>query len=90
MAISPPKTPTMALVEDAVIRPFRVEVPGSELEDLRGRITATRFPEREPVEDPIVHPLGSPPRRRASSWRRWKHWCVTGAPSTTCGGSRRG
>jgi pimeloyl-ACP methyl ester carboxylesterase len=59
MTISPPKTPTTALVEDAAIRPFRVEVPDSELEDLRARIAATRFPEREPVENPIVHPLGN-------------------------------
>ena len=42
-----------------MIRPFRVEVPDSELEDLRARIVATRFPEREPVEDAIVHPLGN-------------------------------
>jgi pimeloyl-ACP methyl ester carboxylesterase len=40
------------------IRPFRVEFPESDVEDLRARITASRFPEREPVEDPIVHPLG--------------------------------
>ena len=59
MAISPPETPTTALVEDAGIRPFRIEVPDSELENLRARIVATRFPEREPVEDPIVHPLGN-------------------------------
>ncbi|HTT91468.1 MAG TPA: alpha/beta fold hydrolase [Acidimicrobiales bacterium] len=59
MTISPPKTPTTALVEDAVVRPFRVEIPDSELEDLRARIAATRFPEQEPVEDPIVHPLGN-------------------------------
>ena len=36
MTISPPKTPTPALVEDAVIRPFRVEIRDSELDDLRG------------------------------------------------------
>ena len=59
MTISPPKTPTPALVEDAVIRPFRVEIRDSELDDLRARIAATRFPEREPAEDPIAHPLGN-------------------------------
>jgi pimeloyl-ACP methyl ester carboxylesterase len=42
----------------AVIRPFTVEISDEEVEDLRARIVATRFPEREPVEDPIVHPLG--------------------------------
>ena len=41
------------------IRPFKAEIPEAAVEDLRARIAATRFPEREPVEDPIVHPLGS-------------------------------
>ena len=43
---------------DAAVRPFTVEIPEQEVEDLRARIVATRFPEREPVEDPVVHPLG--------------------------------
>jgi pimeloyl-ACP methyl ester carboxylesterase len=42
----------------AAIRPFMVEISDAEVEDLRARIEATRFPEREPVEDPAVHPLG--------------------------------
>jgi hypothetical protein len=33
------------------IRPFTVEVPEAELEDLRARIRATRWPEKETVED---------------------------------------
>jgi pimeloyl-ACP methyl ester carboxylesterase len=34
------------------IRPFpKIEVPEAELEDLRARIRATRWPEKEPVED---------------------------------------
>ena len=40
------------------IRPFTVEFAEANIEDLRARITATRFPEREPVEAAIVHPLG--------------------------------
>jgi pimeloyl-ACP methyl ester carboxylesterase len=40
------------------IRPFTVEFPETDVEDLRARIAATRFPEKEPVEDRIVHPLG--------------------------------
>ena len=40
------------------IRPFAVEFPEAAVEDLRARVAATRFPEREPAEDPIVHPLG--------------------------------
>lgn len=35
----------------AAIRPFRVNVPQEEIDDLRRRIAATRFPERETVAD---------------------------------------
>src|SRR5918993_1050882 len=38
-------------VDNAPIRPFRVSVPEGELTDLRRRINATRFPERETVND---------------------------------------
>ena len=37
--------------DNAAIRPFRVSVPEAELTDLRRRITATKFPERETVDD---------------------------------------
>src|SRR5688500_8030027 len=37
--------------ETTAIRPFRVNVPEAELIELRRRITATRFPERETVSD---------------------------------------
>ena len=33
------------------IRPFTIETPEADLEDLRARIRATRWPEKEPVED---------------------------------------
>jgi pimeloyl-ACP methyl ester carboxylesterase len=35
----------------AAVRPFRVEVPQAELDDLRRRLQATRFPEQETVAD---------------------------------------
>jgi pimeloyl-ACP methyl ester carboxylesterase len=35
--------------EDAAIRPFTIEIPEAELEALRARIAATRWPERETV-----------------------------------------
>jgi pimeloyl-ACP methyl ester carboxylesterase len=42
----------MPTVETATeIRPFRVDVPEAELEDLRRRIAATRWPEKETVVD---------------------------------------
>jgi pimeloyl-ACP methyl ester carboxylesterase len=37
--------------EDGAIRPFRVNVPEAELVDLRRRIAATRWPDRETVKD---------------------------------------
>jgi pimeloyl-ACP methyl ester carboxylesterase len=42
----------MATIESATeIRAFHVEVPEEELDDLRGRIAATRWPEKETVAD---------------------------------------
>ena len=38
----------------AAIREFRVEFPDEAVDDLRRRIAATRFPEKEPVEDDRV------------------------------------
>ena len=37
--------------DDTTIRPFTIETPEAELEDLRARIAATRFPEKETVDD---------------------------------------
>ena len=36
---------------DTAIRPFRVNVPEAELAELRRRINATRWPDRETVTD---------------------------------------
>jgi pimeloyl-ACP methyl ester carboxylesterase len=42
----------MATIESATeVRPFRFEVRQEELDDLRRRIAATRWPEKEPVDD---------------------------------------
>jgi pimeloyl-ACP methyl ester carboxylesterase len=35
----------------AAIRPFKIEVPQAELDDLRARIKATRWPDKETVDD---------------------------------------
>jgi pimeloyl-ACP methyl ester carboxylesterase len=40
-----------ATAEDATIRPFQVSFPEEDLADLRRRIDATRWPERETVDD---------------------------------------
>jgi pimeloyl-ACP methyl ester carboxylesterase len=46
MTVATAKPPTAA-----AIRPFTIETPEAELEALRGRILATRWPEKETVED---------------------------------------
>jgi pimeloyl-ACP methyl ester carboxylesterase len=38
-------------VEVTAIRPFRIEIGDAELDDLRARIAATRWPEKETVDD---------------------------------------
>ena len=42
---------TKEVVEATAIRPFQVSTPDTELTELRRRITATRFPEKETVTD---------------------------------------
>lgn len=42
----------MATIESSTeIRPFHVDVPQEELDDLRQRAAATRWPDKEPVAD---------------------------------------
>jgi pimeloyl-ACP methyl ester carboxylesterase len=41
----------LIVVDDASIRPFEIDVPQEALDDLRRRIEATRFPDRETVDD---------------------------------------
>src|SRR5262245_33851676 len=42
---------TSAASQDTTIRPFVIDVPEADLDDLRRRIAATRFPEKETVAD---------------------------------------
>ena len=43
--------PSEQTTDTTAIRPFRIDVPEAELTELRRRITATRWPERETVND---------------------------------------
>jgi pimeloyl-ACP methyl ester carboxylesterase len=36
---------------DTAVRPFTIDTPEADLEDMRARIAATRFPDKEPVDD---------------------------------------
>ena len=61
------------------IRPFQVNFPEADLTELRRRITATRFPEKETVADPSQGvQLAFIQRSRG-----------IGRPITTGGGARR-
>jgi len=44
-------TPPPSASEDAAVRPFRINVPQAALDDLRRRIVATRWPDKETVDD---------------------------------------
>jgi pimeloyl-ACP methyl ester carboxylesterase len=57
-----------ARADDASIRPFRVHVPDSELAELRRRIAATRWPDRETVSDASQ---GAPLARLQELVRYW-------------------
>ncbi|HXQ57560.1 MAG TPA: epoxide hydrolase N-terminal domain-containing protein, partial [Actinomycetes bacterium] len=48
---SPRSAAPGAAAEDTTIRPFRVDIPEADLEDLRRRLAATRWPSRELVDD---------------------------------------
>src|SRR5262249_19650323 len=41
-----------AAADDSAIRPFKIEVPEEQVVDLRRRIAATRWPDKETVTDP--------------------------------------
>ncbi|HEY2960848.1 MAG TPA: epoxide hydrolase [Pyrinomonadaceae bacterium] len=49
--MSEPATAPRAAAEDKSIRPFHINVPEAELTELRRRINATKWPERETVTD---------------------------------------
>jgi pimeloyl-ACP methyl ester carboxylesterase len=44
-------TPNPRSVESPAVRPFRVEVPEAEIDELRRRLQSTRWPEKETVPD---------------------------------------
>ena len=52
-------TPDRSAGDSVAIRPFRVEVAQADIDDLRHRLRATRWPEKETVSDLTQ---GVPPR----------------------------
>jgi hypothetical protein len=66
-----------SLTEEAVtteIRPFRIEVPQGELDDLRRRIAATRWPSRELVGDRSQGVQLAAVRELARYWQTDHDW----------------
>ena len=59
------------------IRPFTIDVPEEQLADLRRRITATKWPDREVDPDP-----GRAARRRSRRWPTTGRRTTTGARSS--------
>ncbi len=58
MSVTTEQHQSAAQIGPEAIRSFTIEFSEADLEDLRTRIAATRFPEKEPVEDRVMHPLG--------------------------------
>ena len=56
------------------IRPFRIEIPEADLEDLRARIEATRWPEKETVADPSQGVQSETMRELARYWASDYDW----------------
>lgn len=50
-AADAPLVGTTTATQDASIRPFKIEVPQAQLDDLRKRIALTRWPDKETVDD---------------------------------------
>jgi pimeloyl-ACP methyl ester carboxylesterase len=59
---------------DTAVRPFQVSVPETELAELRSRIRATRWPERETVADPSQGVQLGTMRRLADYWANEYDW----------------
>ena len=63
--------------DQTAIRPFQVNVPESELTELRRRIHATRWPERETVTDQSQGVQLATMQRLAQYWGKeydWRRW----------------
>jgi pimeloyl-ACP methyl ester carboxylesterase len=51
MAHTTAATASVTVIDDTSVRPFRLDVPAQAIADMRGRIVATQWPERETVSD---------------------------------------
>ena len=65
----------MTPTADTTIRPFRIDIPQADLDDLRDRLDRTRWPDELPGDGGLRRPPGVRPRSP-----------TTGGPATTGGG----
>ena len=63
-----------AVDTDTVLRPFTIETPEAELEELRARVAATRWPERETVADHSQGPQLATMQALARYWATEYDW----------------
>ena len=64
----------VASAADTAIRPFTVEIPQADLDDLRARVAATRWPERETVDDDSQGVPLATMRKLARHWATEYDW----------------
>ena len=80
MTVTTTKPPVDTPQDDSTaVRPFRVDVPQADLDDLRRRLAATRWPDAETVPD----------RSQGARLADLQGSSRTGARSTTGAGARR-
>jgi pimeloyl-ACP methyl ester carboxylesterase len=66
--------PTEKTADATAIRPFTIETPEADLEDLRDRLAATRFPEKETVDDASQGPQLAMMQAVARYWAEEYDW----------------
>jgi hypothetical protein len=65
---------TEKTADATAIRPFTIETPEADLDDLRARIAATRWPEKETVEDQSQGPRLATMQALARYWAEEYDW----------------
>jgi hypothetical protein len=65
---------TEKTADATAIRPFTIETPEADLDDLRARIVATRFPEKETVDDLSQGPQLATMQALARYWAEEYDW----------------
>ncbi len=67
------------MATDTTVRPFRIDIPAEALDDMRRRISATRWPERETITDDSQGVRLATMRELARYWGEKHDWRTTEA-----------